>query len=100
MNPVEQTSAHNFRPYAPFEILVINPDRFLKLRGMVQKMRRWNAKFYDRNSGHVCEACIFGKHRECTACGCLCRGEFRPGVQLTPHITSTPGFMGTGPSAS
>jgi hypothetical protein len=78
MNPVEQTSAQNFVPYAPFEILVINPDRFLKMRGMIRKMRRWNAKFYDRTSGHVCEACIFGKHRECSRCGCLCAGEFRP----------------------
>jgi hypothetical protein len=44
MNPIEQTSAQNFVPYAPFEILVINPDRFLKMRGMVRKLRRGRSK--------------------------------------------------------
>lgn len=79
MNPIERSSAQNLIPYAPFEVLVINPDRFLKMRGMVRKMRRWNAKFYERASGHVCDACILGKHRECVGCGCVCFGEFRPG---------------------
>jgi hypothetical protein len=73
MNPIEQTSAQNFVPYAPFEILVINPDRFLKMRGMVRKLRRGRSKLSENGADllRMCEACILGKHLDCAGCRCL-----------------------------
>ena len=83
MNPTEQTSAQNFVPYAPFEILVINPDRFLRMRGMVTKMRRARSK-YSAHSGAMCEACILGKHLECAGCRCL-EDFHSPAVRVHSH---------------
>lgn len=77
MNPIERTSAQTFIPYAPFEILVINPDRFLEMREMVKHLRRVRRRVGRRVQGYICHACILGKHMDCAGCPCLT--EFHSG---------------------
>jgi len=69
-------------PAMPREIpIAINPDYFLRLQKLgTRKTRRApdrTAIRYSRRASPICEACLYGQHKECVECGCLCLGEFR-----------------------
>jgi hypothetical protein len=70
-------------PPVPAEIPVaLNPDYFLRLEVLHTRRRGrprslTSPKACSKRPSPICEWCLYGQHKRCAQCGCLCLGEFR-----------------------